>query len=88
MTIPKPLSGDEPLLEAALASFCIQSYPDYQIVFGVQDGTDPAIAMVERLCGLFPERNTILVMDETRHSGRHDRLLITCVRRRGTTSSC
>ncbi|MBW4022658.1 MAG: glycosyltransferase [Proteobacteria bacterium] len=69
VTILKPLKGDEPLLEAALASFCIQSYPDYQIVFGVQDHADPAIAVVERVRALFPERDIALVVDETRHGG-------------------
>ena len=46
VTVLKPLHGDEPLLEAALASFCAQDYPDFQIVFGVQDGSDPALAIV------------------------------------------
>jgi ceramide glucosyltransferase len=69
VTILKPLKGDEPLLEAALASFCTQSYPDYQIVFGVQDRDDPAIAVVERLRELFTRLDITLVVDETRHGG-------------------
>jgi ceramide glucosyltransferase len=69
VTILKPLKGDEPLLEAALASFCTQSYPDYQLVFGVQDRGDPAIAVVERLRRLFPDRDIALVVDETQHGG-------------------
>ena len=35
VTVLKPLHGDEPLLEAALATLCAQNYPDLQIVFGV-----------------------------------------------------
>lgn len=69
VSILKPLKGDEPLLEAALASFCTQSYPDYQLVFGVQDAHDPAIAVVRRLQALFPERDIALVVDETAHGG-------------------
>lgn len=69
VTVLKPLKGDEPLLEAALASFCTQSYPAYQLVFGVQDPGDPAIAVVERLQRLFPERDIALVVDETQHGG-------------------
>lgn len=69
VSVLKPLKGDEPLLEAALASFCTQSYPDYQIVFGVQDVLDPAITVVERLRRLFPERDITLVVDETEHVG-------------------
>lgn len=69
VTVLKPLKGDEPLLEAALISFCVQSYPDYQLVFGVQDRADPAIAIVDRLRRLFPERDIALVVDETQHGG-------------------
>ena len=69
ISILKPLKGDEPLLEAALASFCTQSYPEFQLVFGVQDRHDPAIAVVERLQILFPDLDIALVIDETRHGG-------------------
>lgn len=69
VTILKPLKGDEPLLEAALASFCSQTYPAYQIVFGVQESDDPAIAVVERLARLFPDCDITLVVDETQHDG-------------------
>ena len=69
VSILKPLKGDEPLLEAALASFCTQSYPEFQLVFGVQDRHDPAIAVVERLRTLFPALDIAMVIDETRHGG-------------------
>jgi ceramide glucosyltransferase len=69
VSILKPLKGDEPLLEAALASFCTQSYPEFQLVFGVQDRGDPAIAVVTRLQTLFPQLDITLVVDETRHGG-------------------
>ena len=69
VSILKPLKGDEPLLEAALASFCTQSYPAFQLIFGVQDRNDPAIAVVERLQTLFPRLDIDMVIDETRHGG-------------------
>jgi ceramide glucosyltransferase len=69
VSILKPLKGDEPLLEAALASFCTQSYPAFQLVFGVQDRNDPAIAVVDRLRLLFPHLDIAMVIDETRHGG-------------------
>jgi ceramide glucosyltransferase len=69
VSILKPLKGDEPLLEAALASFCTQSYPEFQLVFGVQERNDPAIAVVERLRTLFPRLDIAMVIDETRHGG-------------------
>jgi ceramide glucosyltransferase len=50
VAILKPLHGDEPGLLDNLASFCAQDYPDrIQIVCGVQDPDDRAIAVVERL---------------------------------------
>jgi ceramide glucosyltransferase len=69
ITILKPLKGDEPLLEEALSTFCTQSYPEYQIVFGVQDTADPAILVVERLRALFPACDIALVIDQTQHGG-------------------
>lgn len=67
ISVLKPLCGEEPLLEEALASFCAQDYPAFQIVFGVQDPADPAIAVVERLRIRFPARDIALVVDATPH---------------------
>lgn len=50
ITILKPLHGAEPGLHDKLASFCHQDYPGpVQILFGVQDANDPAVAVVDRL---------------------------------------
>lgn len=90
VTILKPLCGDEPLLEEALASCCCQTYPEFQIVFGVQDIADPALAVAHRLRDRFPRRDIAIVVDDTPHgpnrkvanlinmlpSARHDVLLI------------
>jgi ceramide glucosyltransferase len=52
VTILKPLHGAEPGLFENLLSFCTQNYPGpVQIVLGVQDPRDDAIAVVERLPG-------------------------------------
>ncbi len=67
VTVLKPLHGDEPLLEDALASFCTQDYPKLQIVFGVQSRTDPAIALVARLRDRFPDVEIDLVVNGTAH---------------------
>jgi ceramide glucosyltransferase len=67
ITVLKPLHGYEPMLEDALASFCGQDYPCFQIVFGVQDYADPAIAVVERLRARFPALDMELVIDPTPH---------------------
>jgi ceramide glucosyltransferase len=68
VTILKPLHGAEPDLLENLASFCTQDYPGpVQIVFGVQDPGDGAIAIVERLRAEQRTRNLALVIDATMH---------------------
>lgn len=64
VTILKPLHGDEPGLENALASFFAQDYAaPVQIVFGVADSNDLALVTVERLKRRFPGRNIAVVTD-------------------------
>ena len=65
VTILKPLCGDEPLLAEALSSCCRQDYPVFQIVFGVQDAADPALAVVGELKKNFPERDITVIVDPT-----------------------
>ena len=67
ITVLKPLHGDEPLLEQALASVCAQDYPDYQVIFGVGDAADPALAVVARLRARFPRCDIAVVVDPARH---------------------
>ena len=67
VTILKPLCGAEPLLETALSTFCVQSYADIQIVFGVQDAADPALATVAALRTRFPELDISVVVDGRVH---------------------
>ncbi|MEA2769123.1 MAG: ceramide glucosyltransferase [Acetobacteraceae bacterium] len=73
ITVLKPLHGDDPLLEAALTTLCRQDYPDFQIVFGVQDAADPAVAVVRRLQARFPNLDTALVVDPRLH-GRNPKV--------------
>jgi ceramide glucosyltransferase len=73
ISVLKPLYGDEPLLEEALATLCQQAYPDWQIVVGVQDQADRAIPVVERLRTRFPDRDMTLVVDPTLH-GRNRKI--------------
>src|ERR1700723_3126106 len=54
VTVLKPLCGAEPGLYENLRSFCQQQYPHYQLVVGVQDPADPALAVVQRLLSEFP----------------------------------
>jgi len=68
VTILKPLHGAEPGLFENLASFCTQNYPGpVQIVLGVQDPNDEAIAVVERLRAEHGSNQIDLVVDATMH---------------------
>jgi ceramide glucosyltransferase len=64
VTILKPLHGDEPGLFGNLVSFCQQDYTGpVQIIFGVTNPSDPAIAVVERLRAAFPDKSIELIVD-------------------------
>jgi ceramide glucosyltransferase len=66
VSVLKPLCGEDAELYANLASFCRQDYPQWQIVFGVQDPGDPAIAVVRRLMTEFPGADLALVVESAR----------------------
>jgi ceramide glucosyltransferase len=68
VTILKPLCGIEPNLYENLETFCQQAYPaPIQIVFGVQNATDPAIAVIRRLQAAYPAARLDLVIDARQH---------------------
>jgi ceramide glucosyltransferase len=67
ITVLRPMCGIEPLLEQALISCFTIDYPDYQIVFGIQDPLDPALAVLERVRARYPERDVAVVIDGTPH---------------------
>lgn len=69
VSILKPLCGEDPDLYDNLASFCRQSYAHWQIVFGVQDANDPAIAVVRRLMAEYPDTDLALVVEGGRRDG-------------------
>ncbi len=55
VSILKPLKGIDPEIDESFRSHCVQDYPgEYEIVFGVSDRADPAIARVEQLQREFP----------------------------------
>jgi ceramide glucosyltransferase len=62
VTIYKPLKGVDEDLEANLRSFFQLDYPEFQLLFGVADASDPAIAVVETLLAEFPNHDARLVV--------------------------
>ena len=69
ISVLKPLFREGPRLYECLRSFCVQDYPAYEVVFGVQDPEDPAIGVVRRLQAEFPQRTLTLVVDPVCHGG-------------------
>jgi ceramide glucosyltransferase len=67
VTILKPLCGAEAETYGCLRSFCDQQYAEFQIVFGVADATDPAVAIVERLQREYPNIDLQLSIDRRQH---------------------
>ncbi len=62
ISILKPLRGTDREMYAAFRSHCLQEYPDFEIIFGVSDPKDAAIAEVERLRREFPSRHIEMVV--------------------------
>lgn len=67
VSILKPLCGAEPALYEHLHSFCEQNYPEFEIIFGVRDHSDPAVEVVRRLIAEFPTLSITLVVDSQLH---------------------
>jgi ceramide glucosyltransferase len=62
VSILKPLRGADPQMYESFRSHCVQDYPEYEIIFGVSDPDDPAVASVQQLQREFPERSIRLVI--------------------------
>ena len=55
LTLLKPLHGDEPGLEAHLATFFEQDYPEYEILFCTRSPDDPGLATARRVAARYPD---------------------------------
>jgi len=69
VTLLKPLCGAEPDLEANLRTFCQQTYPAFQIVFGVHTEDDAALPVARKLRGEFPGIDIQVVIGKGRPVG-------------------
>jgi ceramide glucosyltransferase len=63
ITILKPVHGLEFELEQNLRTFCRQDYPEFQVVLGVLDPGDPALAVLRRVASECGDRVTVVAGD-------------------------
>lgn len=64
VSILKPLKGVDPEIYESFRSHCLQEYSEYEIIFGVSDPHDAAVASVRKLQLEFPQRSIRLVVCE------------------------
>src|ERR1035437_3943855 len=55
VSILRSLKGLDPRMSNAFRSHCLLDYPEYEVLFGVSDAHDPALALVEKLREEFPQ---------------------------------
>jgi ceramide glucosyltransferase len=62
VSILKPVHGVDFGSYENYASFCTQDYPEYEILFAVNEESDPAVPVVKRLIVDYPQRHIALVI--------------------------
>ncbi len=62
VSILKPLRGGDRQMYESFRSHCLQDYPEYEIIFGVNQASDEAVAEVKRLMREFPGHEIRLVI--------------------------
>jgi ceramide glucosyltransferase len=62
ISILKPLKGVDPEMWGSFCTHAEQQYPEFELVFGVNDPNDPASELVRKLQEKYPERSIKLIV--------------------------
>ncbi|HEY2548324.1 MAG TPA: bacteriohopanetetrol glucosamine biosynthesis glycosyltransferase HpnI [Candidatus Acidoferrum sp.] len=62
VSLLKPVRGTDFATYENYSSFCRQDYPEYEILFAVNDASDPAVPFIHRLIAEFPGRQIRLLV--------------------------
>ncbi len=62
VSLLKPVRGVDFASYENYSSFCRQDYPEYEILFAVNDAADPAVPLIHRLTAEFPDRRIRLLV--------------------------
>jgi ceramide glucosyltransferase len=81
VSLLKPVRGVDFASEENFRSFCRQNYPEYEILFAVNDESEPALPLIRELICTHPERQIrVLVGAEAIGSNRKVNKLVRLVR--------
>jgi len=84
-SVIKPVCGLEKNLAENLVTACNQDYPDYEVIYALQDKTDPALDVVNGLRRALKDDTIRVVVDnnEIGVNGKVNNLYNACARARG-----
>ena len=70
----KPIRGLDAEAYENFASYCTQDYPDYELLFGIGDGDEAVLEIIERLKREFPQQR-IRVIHVSGHTAPNDKVV-------------
>jgi ceramide glucosyltransferase len=62
VSILKPLKGVDPEIYESFCSHCEQDYPQFELIFGVSEASDPAVELVRKLQAKHPRQEIKLIV--------------------------